>query len=157
MQAEIKEMQQTLANITARVTINEKSIESLETKNGQLSTKLDESSETIVEMRLTHNQDHNGVITNLKSLENEVNNVKEDLQLLTNSLESISINVEKLSNNTFLAFTSELDAKKITGIIIALLTFLISQGVFSYAINDSSEALNRLKEIEQILEENYSP
>ena len=96
--------------------------------------------------------DKNDSITDKVKL--EINTLKDDISTLTNTLQEVKEKTDKLANNVFLQFTSEMSSQKLITIILILSTAVSSPTLITSWLNGSlpdqeSERIDRLIDLLQ--------
>ena len=161
MHDQILQLETSIANIKADITVLERALENLKHRDAEISEKVQTShknisniNQDIYKLKLTHDTDITNFKQNLSTLEIEVSEVKEDMANLTKSINKIDSKLEtvasSIKNNVLLDFTSELDLKKLILIIATVISLVSSPSLLSLAWEQA--APNESEKIDIIIE-----
>lgn len=86
----------------------------------------------------------------------EINTLKDKISILTSTMEEVKTKTEKLANNVFLQFTSEMSSQKLITIILVLSTAISSPTLITSWLNGSlpNQESERIDRLIDLLQEN---
>lgn len=153
MNPDLLELQRSLSNIHAEITILKNNYELMKENHAKLELDVHESNKEIIDIRMEINGKFNTIDGDINSIKKDIVTMNKDVQKLTGDVHIIDQKLDRLSSNNLLSFFAELDFKKSFTLILILASLLSSPTLLGKLLNPEPQA-DKLDQLIELLQPN---
>lgn len=154
MASELYELEKAVAQLKADINFLEQTVETLKNNDGKLTDSVGNVTREMMELKISINNKFNNLYLDISRVTSDMSQIRTDFTKLGQGVERVESNVSKVSKNSLLEFTSDLDLKKTISLILIILSLVSSPSLItSWLSSSETPSSDKLDILIELLQE----